>query len=232
MRRRSAGRAARASGSRCSPYSPPPLPPDRRCPCAAVAAAAEAEAPEGRHGPHVGPGTAVWAVVPLQHPIQHVRAHPACDSVAPCRRPACAAPPLNAWAHLPAPPAPLPRSLNKQVLKAFPHPLTITALQFLIGSCLAGTMWLLGLHKRPEGSFVDNVSGSSGGGALGAARGAACSVQGGTFSGVPAAVAPCAARRASRPSHHHPALPCPPSPPPRRPRPSRRWRWCTRWATL
>lgn len=57
-------------------------------------------------------------------------------------------------------------SYNKQVLKVFPYPITITALQFLVGSLIASTMWLLRLHKRPEGSFVENVSaGLSGGGA-------------------------------------------------------------------
>lgn len=46
---------------------------------------------------------------------------------------------------------------NKQVLKAFPYPITITALQFAIGSLLACTMWLLGLHKKPEGDVVENA---------------------------------------------------------------------------
>jgi solute carrier family 35, member E1 len=36
------------------------------------------------------------------------------------------------------------------VLKVFPHPVTITALQFAVGSVVATIMWLLGLHKRPE----------------------------------------------------------------------------------
>ncbi|KAL4447200.1 hypothetical protein ABPG77_007233 [Micractinium sp. CCAP 211/92] len=47
---------------------------------------------------------------------------------------------------------------NKQVLKAFPYPITITALQFAIGSLLASTMWLLRLHKKPEGNLVENAT--------------------------------------------------------------------------
>lgn len=39
---------------------------------------------------------------------------------------------------------------NKQVLKAFPFPLTITAFQFGMGSTIATIMWILGLHKPPE----------------------------------------------------------------------------------
>ncbi|KAI3428202.1 hypothetical protein D9Q98_006582 [Chlorella vulgaris] len=46
---------------------------------------------------------------------------------------------------------------NKQVLKAFPHPITITAFQFLVGSVLACCMWLFRLHNKPEGSFKDNA---------------------------------------------------------------------------
>lgn len=56
-----------------------------------------------------------------------------------------------------APPPLFECSFNKQVLKAFPYPITITALQFAIGSLLACTMWLLGLHKKPEGDVVENV---------------------------------------------------------------------------
>lgn len=60
----------------------------------------------------------------------------------------------------PAPPpsAPPPNcSYNKQVLKTFPHPLTITAFQFFIGSLVSLTMWTLGLHKKPQAS-TENVS--------------------------------------------------------------------------
>lgn len=39
---------------------------------------------------------------------------------------------------------------NKQVLKTFPHPLTITAFQFLVGGLVACATWVLGLHKKPE----------------------------------------------------------------------------------
>eukprot|EP00898_Chlorokybus_atmophyticus_P009022 jgi/Chlat1/9120/Chrsp97S08384 len=38
---------------------------------------------------------------------------------------------------------------NKQVLKAFPAPLTCTTLQFAVGAALAGTAWITGLQKRP-----------------------------------------------------------------------------------
>ncbi|KAJ7298628.1 hypothetical protein O6H91_Y521600 [Diphasiastrum complanatum] len=39
---------------------------------------------------------------------------------------------------------------NKQVLKAFPFPITITELQFAIGSVLVLLMWGSGIHKRPS----------------------------------------------------------------------------------
>ncbi|GAX78880.1 hypothetical protein CEUSTIGMA_g6319.t1 [Chlamydomonas eustigma] len=42
---------------------------------------------------------------------------------------------------------------NKQVLSAFPHPLTMTTLQFGIGSVLAVSMWVSGVVKRPDISF-------------------------------------------------------------------------------
>ena len=38
------------------------------------------------------------------------------------------------------------------MLKAFPYPVSITALQFAVGSVIAVAMWLLGLHKKPEGA--------------------------------------------------------------------------------
>lgn len=41
-------------------------------------------------------------------------------------------------------------SFNKQVLAAFPHPLTCTWLQFGVGSVLALAMWTLKLHPRPD----------------------------------------------------------------------------------
>ncbi len=75
-----------------------------------------------------------------------------------------AGPLLHVSAELQAPQTALARppfscgcSFNKQVLKAFPYPITITALQFAIGSLLASTMWLLRLHKKPEGNLVENV---------------------------------------------------------------------------
>ena len=40
---------------------------------------------------------------------------------------------------------------NKQLLKMFPFPISCTAFQFLGGSCLAATMWLLRLHAFPQG---------------------------------------------------------------------------------
>lgn len=39
---------------------------------------------------------------------------------------------------------------NKQVLKVFPYPITITSLQFAVGGVIASLMWLTGLHKRPS----------------------------------------------------------------------------------
>ena len=39
---------------------------------------------------------------------------------------------------------------NKQLLKVFPHPLTCTAVHFMVGSILAITMWTLNLHERPN----------------------------------------------------------------------------------
>ncbi|MEW5310472.1 MAG: hypothetical protein WDW38_002269 [Sanguina aurantia] len=38
---------------------------------------------------------------------------------------------------------------NKQVLAVFPHPLTCTAAQFIVGSLIAGLLWLSGSVKRP-----------------------------------------------------------------------------------
>lgn len=46
---------------------------------------------------------------------------------------------------------------NKQLLKGFPYPVTITAFQFLVGGLLACAMWLTRLHKKAEGSFVENA---------------------------------------------------------------------------
>ena len=43
-----------------------------------------------------------------------------------------------------------PGSFNKQVLKAFPHPLTCTWLQFGVGSLLALSMWAVKAHPRPN----------------------------------------------------------------------------------
>ena len=41
-------------------------------------------------------------------------------------------------------------SYNKKALKAFPYPLTCTAIQFGVGSLMALTMWALRLHERPQ----------------------------------------------------------------------------------
>jgi solute carrier family 35 protein E1 len=38
---------------------------------------------------------------------------------------------------------------NKQVLKVFPYPITITSLQFAVGGVIALATWATGLHKRP-----------------------------------------------------------------------------------
>ena len=43
-----------------------------------------------------------------------------------------------------------PCSYNKKALKAFPYPLTCTAIQFGVGSLMALTMWTLRLHERPK----------------------------------------------------------------------------------
>jgi solute carrier family 35 protein E1 len=49
---------------------------------------------------------------------------------------------------------------NKKALKAFPYPLTCTAIQFGIGSLMALTMWALRLHERPklEEDTLKNIS--------------------------------------------------------------------------
>ncbi|KAG0554462.1 hypothetical protein M758_12G097100 [Ceratodon purpureus] len=39
---------------------------------------------------------------------------------------------------------------NKQVLKVFPYPITITSLQFAVGGVIAAMTWLTGLHRKPE----------------------------------------------------------------------------------
>ncbi|OAY66504.1 Phosphoenolpyruvate/phosphate translocator 2, chloroplastic, partial [Ananas comosus] len=39
---------------------------------------------------------------------------------------------------------------NKQVLKVFPYPITVTTVQFTVGSVLVLFMWLTNLHKRPK----------------------------------------------------------------------------------
>lgn len=39
---------------------------------------------------------------------------------------------------------------NKQVLKVFPYPVTITLVQFAVGSVLVTLMWTLNLYRRPK----------------------------------------------------------------------------------
>ncbi|XP_078169924.1 phosphoenolpyruvate/phosphate translocator 2, chloroplastic-like [Carex rostrata] len=39
---------------------------------------------------------------------------------------------------------------NKQVLKAFPHPITITTVQFAVGTVLSIFMWTVGIIKKPK----------------------------------------------------------------------------------
>ncbi|CAI0398597.1 unnamed protein product [Linum tenue] len=39
---------------------------------------------------------------------------------------------------------------NKQVLKVFPYPVTITAIQFAMGTALVTFMWTFNLYKRPK----------------------------------------------------------------------------------
>lgn len=43
---------------------------------------------------------------------------------------------------------------NKQVLKVFPYPITITSLQFAVGAVIAVLTWLTGLHKKPAVSMA------------------------------------------------------------------------------
>lgn len=43
---------------------------------------------------------------------------------------------------------------NKQVLKVFPYPITITSLQFAVGAVIALLTWFSGLHKRPQISLA------------------------------------------------------------------------------
>lgn len=37
-----------------------------------------------------------------------------------------------------------------QVLKVFPNPITVTTVQFAVGSILVFLMWTLNIHKRPK----------------------------------------------------------------------------------
>ncbi|KAI5076617.1 hypothetical protein GOP47_0008682 [Adiantum capillus-veneris] len=39
---------------------------------------------------------------------------------------------------------------NKQVLKVFQFPVTVTQFQFFVGSLIAAAMWTVGLHKKPQ----------------------------------------------------------------------------------
>ncbi|XP_065875549.1 triose phosphate/phosphate translocator, non-green plastid, chloroplastic-like [Euphorbia lathyris] len=39
---------------------------------------------------------------------------------------------------------------NKQVLKVFPNPVTITLIQFAVGTVLVSFMWIFNLYKRPK----------------------------------------------------------------------------------
>ncbi|KAG2678871.1 hypothetical protein I3760_11G024200 [Carya illinoinensis] len=39
---------------------------------------------------------------------------------------------------------------NKQVLKVYPYPITVTAVQFAVGTVLVSLMWGLNLYKRPK----------------------------------------------------------------------------------
>lgn len=41
-------------------------------------------------------------------------------------------------------------SFFSQVLKVFPYPITITLLQFAVGSLIVPLMWLTGLHEAPK----------------------------------------------------------------------------------
>lgn len=39
---------------------------------------------------------------------------------------------------------------NKQVLKVFPYPISVTTVQFAVGSVFVLLMWITGLHKKPK----------------------------------------------------------------------------------
>ncbi|KAJ0899317.1 putative triose phosphate/phosphoenolpyruvate translocator, sugar phosphate transporter [Helianthus annuus] len=39
---------------------------------------------------------------------------------------------------------------NKQVLKVFPNPITVTTVQFAVGSVIVFLMWTLNIHRRPK----------------------------------------------------------------------------------
>ncbi|KAL3618053.1 hypothetical protein CASFOL_038374 [Castilleja foliolosa] len=47
---------------------------------------------------------------------------------------------------------------NKQVLKAFHYPMTVTLVQFAVGTVLVTTMWTLNLYKRPKISGAQLVA--------------------------------------------------------------------------
>ncbi|XP_047341768.1 phosphoenolpyruvate/phosphate translocator 1, chloroplastic-like [Impatiens glandulifera] len=47
---------------------------------------------------------------------------------------------------------------NKQVLKVFPFPITVTTVQFAVGSVLVILMWTLNLYKRPKISGAQLVA--------------------------------------------------------------------------
>ncbi|KAI3740029.1 hypothetical protein L2E82_30446 [Cichorium intybus] len=52
---------------------------------------------------------------------------------------------------------------NDSVVKVFPNPITITTVQFTVGSVILFLMWTLNLHKRPkisgfQGLYVKQVS--------------------------------------------------------------------------
>lgn len=90
-------------------------------------------------------------MVPLQHLLQHVRAHESnVDVTHECDEEGrVVADPIE-WAHHGQRCGVMWCRYNKQVLKVFPNPVTCTWIQFTVGSFLTLAMWTLKLHPKPK----------------------------------------------------------------------------------
>ena len=199
-----------------------------------------------QHGKDAHPGPALRPLVPLQHSVQHVRGRTCCRNwglAAVCS--IALSPPPHTLPPTPILPRPhiLPFahcSYNKQVLRVFPYPLTLTTLQFLVGGAIAGTMWLTGLHKRPEGDLAETVGGSCGVGAMdkwmgvmGGEQRPAARLLSGSIPAPPAVPPPMHLLAAASSRSHCAPASAPRFPPAAcicRPWASPRWPRCTRWA--